>query len=304
MVTASRGLPRMCSYFLDGRVLRRCRHFGGPCWFAAVVASGVIACAPAVRQAVSYSGNEYSRRAQPETLATVSSLPAGYAMMGRAQASCNAWREGSPVENRWLSDLDCSEVRLRGALRQKAASVGAELLVRERCGPFHGSMSFSRSNRAESRLVCRVGFARATTSARAREPLERPTAPGAAADPLAATPARARSLDDPTGEQAWRIRVNYRGSLPPESVAKQPLPADSVHEWSTVPASHRAVGTVQTECESACSVDAMRASVRVVAGRLGAADVAEVSCVPIGEGWSCVGRVAVPLDGHATEPWT
>jgi hypothetical protein len=48
----------------------------------------------------------------------------------------------------------------------------------------------------------------------------------------------------------------------------------------------------------------MRASVRVVAGRLGAGDVVGVRCVPRGEAWSCVGRVALPATALNTAQWT
>ena len=91
-------------------------------------------CAPAVREAVTYSGAEHEPRASAAELVSVAALPIGYEVFGQLQAECDAWAEGSPVEGRWLVDLDCNERRLRGALREKAAAVGGALLVRVAAG--------------------------------------------------------------------------------------------------------------------------------------------------------------------------
>jgi hypothetical protein len=249
------------------------------------------ACAPAVREAVTYSGAEHEPRASAADLVSVATLPSGYEVFGQLEAACEAWAEGSPVEGQWLVDLDCTERRLRGALREKAAAVGGAILVRERCGSGPRSQSDVAGQRTGGgRLVCRARVARPDGSERARQPLTgEPSAPPA--PELAAGPAEAASLDDPTGTSAWKIRVSYTGRNPAPAAPAAPVPASAVHEWPELPASHQAVGTVLTSCDGGCTLDAMRASVRVVAGRLGAGDVAGVRCVPRGEGWSCVGRV-------------
>ena len=227
----------------------------------------------------------------------MAAAPAGYEVFGQLQAECEAWADGAPVEAEWLVDFDCNERRLRGALREKAAAVGGELLVRERCGTGQRPNSESAEHRAGgARLVCRANVGRRDDAQRAEEPLsaEHTDSP---APQLAATAAEAESLDDPTGTAAWKIRVSYTGQNPAPEAPPSRVPAGAVHEWPELPASHRAVGTVITSCEEGCTLEAMRASVRVVAGRLGAADVAGVRCVPRGEGWSCVGRVLAASKG-------
>lgn len=268
---------------------------GVPGWLGAgLLALLTAACAPAVRQAVSYSGEKHEPRASPAELASVATLPSGYEAFGQLEAACEAWPEGSPVEGRWLVDFDCTERRLRGALREKAAAVGGVLLVRERCGSGQRSRADEDGQRAGGgRLVCRARVARPDGSERAREPLTGESR-GPEAPALAATSAEAASLDDPTGAEAWKIRVSYTGRSPAATAPAMPVPASAVHEWPELPASHQAVGTVLASCDAGCTLEAMRASVRVVAGRLGAGDVAGVRCVPHGEGWSCVGRVLAP----------
>lgn len=254
-------------------------------------------CAPTVRQAVTYSGVEHQPRTSAAELVSVATLPSGYETFGQLQAECEAWAEGSPVEAQWLVDLDCNERRLRGALREKAAAVGGVLLVRERCGSAQRANSAGAGTPANGgRLVCRARVARPDDSERARQPLTNES--GLSETPeLAASSAEAAWLDDPTGTAAWRIRVSYTGRNPAPAAPVSAIPASAVHEWPELPASHRAVGTVVTSCDGGCTIDAMRASVRVVAGRLGAADVAAVRCVPRGEGWACVGRVLTASKG-------
>ena len=284
--------------------LRRPCSRGAPKLFATLSASVLLAlvgaCAPSVRHAVSYSGAAHEPRVSAAELVSVATAPEGYELTGELLAECEAWRHGSPVDQQWLVDLDCTERRLRGALREKAAAVGGQLLVRERCQSMPRAAGSSRE--AGGRLRCRAQVARLDAGERSAEPLSLPRLDRSQA--LAASPAQAASLDDPTGAQAWRIRVSYSGLQPASGVPVPLVPASAVHEWSELPPSHQAVGTVVTSCEVGCSVDAMRASVRVVAGRLGAGDVVGVRCVPRGEAWSCVGRVALPATALNTAQWT
>jgi len=252
------------------------------------------ACGPAVREPVAYSGSQQVAQVSAAQLVSVATLPVGYEVFGQLQAECNAWDEGSPVDDQWLIDLDCNERRLRGALREKAAAVGGTLLVRERCGS--GQRANPGSSGAEAGagpLVCRARVARLDGSERARAPLSPELARSSDGPELAAGPTQAAGLDDPTGVAAWKIRVSYTGRSPVGVTPVSIIPASAVHEWPEVPPSHQAVGTIVTNCSEGCTLDAMRASVRVVAGRLGAGDVAGVRCVPRGEAWSCVGRVAL-----------
>ena len=250
------------------------------------------ACGPAVREPVAYAGSQHEAQAAAAELVSVASLPDGYEVFGQLEAECDAWREGAPVEGQWLVDLDCNERRLRGALREKAAAVGGTLLVRERCGTGQRSNA-GNADAGGGRLTSRARVARPDGSERARAPLTPELSGSPHEAELAAGPVQAAGLDDPTGVAAWKIRVSYTGRNPTQGTPVSSIPASAVHEWPELPPSHRAVGTVVTSCSEGCTLDAMRASVRVVAGRLGAADVAGVRCVPRGEAWSCVGRVAL-----------
>lgn len=268
----------------------------GRMWvFAGALAFLAAACAPAVRQAVRYSGAEHEPRASAAELVSLATLPAGYEVFGQLHTACEAWAPGSPIEDQWLVDLDCNERRLRGALREKAAAVGGSVLVRERCGSAEHPSAANHSGGA--RLVCRARVARPDAPERGREPLSDDAMSSPREPELAATPAEAAWLDDPIGNTAWKIRISYTGRNPASEAPARPLPASAVHEWPELPASHRAVGTVITSCDEGCTVEAMRASVRVVTGRLGASDVAGVRCVPRGEAWSCVGRVLTAAKG-------
>src|SRR5688500_3178745 len=92
-----------------------------------VLAGSVVgACTPSVRHAVTYSGAQPEPRLSAAELVSVATVPAGYELTGELQAECEVWTDGSPVDQRWLADLDCSARRLRGALREKAAAVGGQ----------------------------------------------------------------------------------------------------------------------------------------------------------------------------------
>ena len=275
--------------------LRRSWLRGAPPRLAAGVALLLLAgaCGPAVREPVAYSGSQHVAKVSAAQLVSVATLPAGYEVFGQLQAECEAWNEGSPVDEQWLVDLDCNERRLRGALREKAAAVGGTVLVRERCGAGRANAGSSGSQAGGGPLVCRARVARPDGSERARAPLSPELAGSPDAPELAAGPIQAAGFDDPTGVAAWKIRVSYTGRNPIGGTPVSSIPASAVHEWPELPPSHQAVGTVVTSCSEGCTLDAMRASVRVVAGRLGAGDVAGVRCVPRGEAWSCVGRVAL-----------
>jgi hypothetical protein len=53
------------------------------------------------------------------------------------------------------------------------------------------------------------------------------------------------------------------------------------------------MGSVVAACEGSCARDAVRDAIRMTAGRLGADDVAGVSCVEADEGWTCTGVAGV-----------
>ncbi len=252
------------------------------------------ACSPAVREAVRYSGSEHTPEVSAARIMRVRSLPLGYELIGRLETSCRAWAPGTPLKDEWLADVDCSERRLRGVLYEKAASVGGELVVGERCGTTRRSAA---GGDRRGRSSCRARVARRSQQARSLEPPRRGH-PSAGQTQLAATAGEAAVLDEPTGGEAWRIRASYYPTsgvrTPPEGARNR---ASDVHELSDLPPSHLRLGTVETRCELGCSEDAMRASLRVVAGRVGASDVVGIRCVPQDSAWRCVGTLASPRIG-------
>ncbi len=253
-----------------------------------------VGCAPAERQAVHYAGEEHAAQVAASALQSVERVPLGYEVFGRLETSCTVWRPGTPVRDRWLSDLDCSTHRLWDVLRDKAASVGAEVLVRSRCGRSSPPQRGNGGQAASGRLVCRAQVARPGESTRAQGALGARSKPPSSG--LAASASEAARLDDPTADAAWRIRVSYRPiDTDDAGIERAPLSPSAVREVSDLPASHRELGTLVTDCDAGCSEAAMRASVRVAAGRLGASDVVGVRCLPQSPGWHCVGTLAKPM---------
>lgn len=264
-------------------------------WAATLCGSMILAsCMGHPRQAVYYSGSEYRALTTAFDLETVSSLPVGYEVIGTLQASCQPWEAGSAVRGLWLSDLDCTVDRLQAVLREKAAEVGGKLLVRPRCGSRGRRAAGALSKSGARRMTCRGEVARPNLETRGNSAL-REVADVSPAQ-LAAGPAQAYRLDDPTLGQAWRIRVHYQPGA--DASKLKPLqgldPAD-VSELTDLPASHLVLGSVKTKCRAGCSEDAMRASLRVVAARLGATDVVGVRCLSSNPGWHCTGTLALPV---------
>jgi hypothetical protein len=256
----------------------------------------LIGCASGAHEAVRYSGAEYAASQAPLDLVAVPSLPDGFESFGRVRASCQVYEAGASVEERRLVDLDCSAGRLQRALREKAAAVGAELLVRERCGWATAShdTGVHGSSPSAGPLICRAQVARVNADRRSSEPLNMKQN-GAKSPQLAATAREAAWLDDPTGEAAWSIRVSFvpvNGDEALKPSQARLLPAGAVGELTDLPPSHRPLGTVVSECPRGCTEGEMRASLRVAAGRLGASDVVGPRCVPSGAGWHCVGTLA------------
>lgn len=244
----------------------------------------LFSCASSLRQAVDYRGDAFAPRTRPSGLASVAVLPLDFERFGSLTARCTMTPLGGSLEGAWLSDVDCTERRLRAALRQKAAEVGAELLVGERCH------STSVSRRSPQRgLRCMAQAARPDEESRAKRPLS--AQPTHAASAFADAD-EAASLDDPTGDQAWRIEIRYEPSS--DAAPRDPRPPDAVGELPSLPVSHVSLGLITSRCEAQCSVDAVRAALRVTAGRLGASDVAGVSCVEHPPGITCMATAAEP----------
>jgi hypothetical protein len=234
----------------------------------------LLGCGSAVRDAASFSGTRASRRVQANEVRYRVSLPPAFERIGRVTSRCALIQDAAAFDGAWLSDIDCSRVRVERALRAAAAEAGGELLVGRRCrwAPPAGE------TRA---LLCEADVAR-----------NRGGSPGTSFsdDEMAAELRRVWALDDPTGTAAWRMRVSLT-ILGPLG-ARSPRRADLVSENATLPLARRELAAVRVTCEHSCSRDATRASVRVVAGRLGASDVAGVACIESGQGWECSGTIA------------
>lgn len=238
-----------------------------PFWFA-LAALGAAGCVGG-RAPASYRGSAAPPSVAPAEVAEAPVVPTGYELMGRVRAECSLTEGRATIEAEWLSDVDCTRFRLTEALRQEAADNGGELLVGRSC------LSARRVGR-RAVIRCEARVARSTQGVRvvARDP---------AAEGL-------RS-DDPSGVEAWRIRVLFEPAGTP--TARAPRRADTVEEVSVMPLAARPLGELLVTCERApCTVEAVRAGVRVAAGRLGATHVAEVSCVE-GDTPRCVGRAAL-----------
>jgi hypothetical protein len=225
----------------------------------------------ALRTAARYDGREAPSLVRPDELAVVSALPEGFDRLGEISARCTFDDRPRALDGEWLSDVDCSERRLVGAIREKAADAGAELLVGLRC--------FSRG----SQILCRADLGRPSD-----ELLEQRV--------LAARSSPPPVEREPAASEAWRIRVHFTPN--PGVPLRAARRSDPIRELPQFPVSHVRLGDVVTTCERGCSFEAVRAAVLVAAARVGATDLVELRCAAQGDGWVCSGTAA----GYEIEP--
>jgi hypothetical protein len=218
----------------------------------------------------------------------VTSLPGGYESIGFVSSSCDWTQVEGSFERLWLVDLDCSQRRLSRALQLEAAAVGGHVLIAKRCS--------SSGARAEPRVRCTAEVGRP----RDGSPRAHPVQVAAKVGPPGTDAAKAALLDDPTGTDAWRIRVDYsrRAGAP----SRQPRRTELVGELSVMPVSHVPLGDLMAQCVGDCAADVVRSSVRIAAARIGASDVVAVQCVQMDPGWTCSGTIAGPRRELWTEP--
>ena len=76
-----------------------------------------------------FEGHAEPRMVRPGELSEVETLPEGYERIGRLRARCTLVEGARPDDGARLIDVDCTESRLMAALRERAAEVGAEVLV-------------------------------------------------------------------------------------------------------------------------------------------------------------------------------
>lgn len=228
------------------------------------------------RSPAHYRGASSQPRLTAAQVAEAPVLPVGYELIGRVRAECTLLEGRATIEDEWLSDVDCTRFRLTEALRVEAAENGGELLVGRTC------LSARRVGR-RTVLRCEARVARGMDGVSLAN-----VSPAEASDALT----RELRLEDPSGVEAWKMRVSFDPAGEP--TARAPRRVDTVAEVSVLPVAARPLGDLRVSCEHApCSVEAVRAGVRVAAGRLGATHVAEISCIEEGEASRCVGRAAL-----------
>lgn len=199
----------------------------------------------------------------------VETVPRGYDSIGRVVAGCNATEGRVALHDAPLSDVDCSEELLVGALREQAAAAGGELLADRTCTVQHAGGGLAAR--------CSAEVARPSDETLARRPL--------ACGPHASAPDQ-----QPPAVEAWRVLVDFTPSA--AMPAGGPRRGDLVRDVPRLPVSHVALGSLITHCDEGCTEAGARAGMRVAAGRVGATDVAGVRCVAHGRGWTCTGTPA------------
>jgi hypothetical protein len=229
-----------------------------------------------------FSGSTDTPVAAPWEIGDDAVVPEGYTVLGKVNASCTLREGRRTIERERLSDVDCSEARLVRALRERAAETGGQLLIDRQCS--------SRAVReSELHVRCSAQVARAETL---------DLAPPKAKDAIW-SPERVALLDEPSAEDAWRIRISFT----PARESGEPRPArrgDLVRELAIFPVSHLPLGDLVARCSEGCKPESVRASVRIAAGRMGATDVVGVRCVEKGRGFLCTGTAAA----HEVDPET
>lgn len=237
---------------------------------ALFLVGGSVGCAGS-RSAAAYRGASAPPVVAPTQVVEVPIVPLGHSLLGRVRAECTFTEGRREIDDEWLSDVDCTEWRLTEALRDETARQGGDVLVGTTC---------LAARRVGRQVVIRCE----ARVARAREAAARPEV-----RPNAATALR---HDDPSGVEAWRIRVTFQPAFEP--VARAPRRADTVQEVTVLPPVVQRLGALSVTCEEPpCSVEAVRAGVRVAAGRLGATHVADIRCVEAGDVPRCLGEAAL-----------
>lgn len=246
---------------------------GAGLWVAAL---GLLqsACAATHSSAV-FSGNRGSSVAAPARVQEVPVVPLDHRLIGEVRSQCTLTEGRDRIEDEWLSDVDCTDFRLTEALRNAASWSGGDLLVARSC----------HSGRRSGRRVvigCSAKVAR-PISLEANAPVK---------NTLDDVTLASRRLDDPSGVQAWRMRASFTPLGIP--AARAPRRADAVAEVARMPVAAERLGSVSVSCQSGpCSLEAVRAGVRVAAGRLGASHVVDVHCAPREDEPSCTGEAAL-----------
>ena len=250
-------------------------------WFGTVALS-VSGCAGNFDPA-NFQGVREARRAEAESILELTARTGELQTLGTVRASCSSRPGFRRLDREALSDVDCSEQRLRRALRESAARAGGEALLGTQCNEVRADSSSLRSCAAE------VARFRSGPLASLR-PWSAPN--GTAQGTPAPSPSDVRSIDEPDASLSFRISVSFVPRR--DDFARRPRTASEVRELPRLPVLEESLGVLTVSCERGCEERALRYGMLVAAGRLGAPDVAAVRCFDSNSGQACVGTVAAP----------
>lgn len=240
----------------------------------ALACSWLLVGCGAARYGASYSGVWEEPLTSAERVVTVEAVPASYERLGRVSVRCKVLRDYQALSDEPFANVDCTEQRLRRALRERAAEVGGELLAGLDC------------RRSSGELRCDAQVARPDDDALARRSPERAAAspPSPAPDPESVA-----RIEEPHVSRSWAILVSFDSRLPFERAARPPSKVDRAGD---VPVQHLPLGDMEARCDRGeCEARELAHALRVAAARVGAHSLAAVRCFDDRHGHACVGTL-------------
>lgn len=223
-----------------------------------------------------FSGQSQDPRVGVTQLTEQESMPAAHRLLGVVEASCDreepAFGELEANESgcRKLTELMCSEELLSQALRERAVEVGGTVLVGRRCS------SEVDEDRASIRCAAEVAASKGEWTNNAV---------------AGAIPVREEVVPLRDVKEAATIQVMFTALLATQRV---PRAAHLVAEQAVMPVQNVVLGDLLARCGGECSDVALRESLRVAAGRVGASDVVGVRCLYKGDELVCSARATAP----------
>lgn len=237
-------------------------------WLRFATVTGLAVClASCATRGVIFDGHAEPRMTRAADLDELENLPEGYERLGRVMARCTLVEGEQPKTGARLVDVDCTQSRLRAAMRERAADVGGAALIERRCRSRITSQNETSTTLA---ISCDADVARPTGETLAKRPLV----------------AGVMAEDDvPRADEAWHIRVLFTPA--PGVIYQAPRRADRVREVPHMPAANFRLGDIVTHCHEGCTRDGVRLGLMAAAGRMGASDVVDLTCVAKGKGYMC-----------------
>jgi hypothetical protein len=240
---------------------------------SAVLCLSTLGCG---RAGALFSGQTQDPRVAATQVLELESMPADHRLLGVVETSCEreepAFGELAERESgrRSLAELMCSQASLTRALRERAAEVGGTLLVGRRCS------SEASEDGLSVRCIAEVATARDERTVQlAKVPV-----------PQTDQVVPLRDVQEADAIQVMYTALNAKPRAPraPHLVAEQ----------VTMPVQNVAIGDLLARCGDECSAAALRESLRVAAGRVGASDLVGVRCLHKGEDLVCGAQATAP----------